>query len=219
MLSFAGFHDSGIKRAAPFRDELLSIERLEERARALAGRFTVAPPRRFARGVFPRLDENARQLRAVYRELSDDAHRGEFVTAASEWLLDNFPLIDAVISDVHRDLPQRYYREVPKLAAREMAGQARVYALAVELVRHSDSRLELQQLTRFIDSFQMVAPLTIGELWAWPSMLKLVLIENLRRLAEEIRESRRQRRAADAFVARVDAGGRKGRSPVSGELQ
>ena len=80
----------------------------------------------------------------------------------------------------------RYYRELPRLPQRQWAGHARVYAMALELIRHSDSRLDRSQLVRFMNSYQSVAPLTIGELWAWPSILKLALIENLRRLAEEI---------------------------------
>ena len=107
-------------------------------------------------------------------------HRGEFVTPAGEWLLDNFHLVASEIRDVRQNLPRGYYRELPKLASRELAGNARVYALAVELIRHSDSRLDRAQLVRFLDAFQTVAPLTIGELWAWPSMLKLALVENLR---------------------------------------
>ena len=87
--------------------------------------------------------------------------------------------------------PRTYYRELPSLASREQAGDARIYAMAVELVRHSDSRIDRQQLAVFLNSYQRVAPLTIGELWAWPSMLKLALIENLRRLADETLERAR----------------------------
>ena len=76
--------------------------------------------------------------------------------------------------------------------------------MAVELVRHSDSRIDRQQLAVFVNSYQRVAPLTIGELWAWPSMLKLALIENLRRLAAETLEARRARLAADAYVSRIE---------------
>lgn len=192
----------------PLRDELLSIERLEERARALAAGFTLDPnPRRAARNVLPRFEDNARVLREAYITMADDVHRGEFVTPAAEWLLDNFHLVASEVLDVRRNLPPGYYRELPKLALRELAGHARVYALAEEIIRHSDSRLDRQQLVRFMNSFQAVAPLTIGELWAWPSMLKLALIENLRRLAEETLEARAAVRAADAYVARVDAAG------------
>ncbi|MEK7730250.1 MAG: hypothetical protein AAB363_00170, partial [Planctomycetota bacterium] len=87
----------------PFRDELLSIELLEERARALGARFTVDPSRRAARSVFPRFDENARLLRDAYRALADDVHRGQFVTPAAEWLLDNFHLVASEIREVHQN--------------------------------------------------------------------------------------------------------------------
>ena len=118
----------------PLRDELLSIERLEERAKALAARLTVDPtPRRNARDVFPRFDDNARVLREAYLSMAEDVHRGEFVTSAAEWLLDNYHLVASEIRDVRQNLPRGYYRELPKLATRELAGDARVYALAVEL--------------------------------------------------------------------------------------
>ncbi|MHB8094179.1 MAG: GH36-type glycosyl hydrolase domain-containing protein [Candidatus Aminicenantales bacterium] len=192
----------------PLRDELLSIEKLEERARTLAARFTLDPnSRRSARNVLPRFEDNVRVLRKSYITLADDVHRGGIVTPAAEWLLDNYHLVASEVLDVRRNLPPGYYRELPKLALRELAGHARVYALAEEIIRHSDSRLDRQQLVRFMNGFQAVAPLTIGELWAWPSMLKLALIENLRRLAEETIEARAAVRAADAYVARVDASG------------
>src|SRR5258705_11392061 len=171
----------------PLRDELLSIERLEERALALAASLTVDPnPRRRAGDTFPRFEDNVRVLRTAYRTLAEDVRNATFVVPAADWLLDNFHLITAEITDIRRNLPRTYSRTLPTLASREHAGHARIYAIAVELIRHSDSRLDRQQLIQFLNSYQRVAPLTIGELWAWPSMLKLALIENLRRLTEEL---------------------------------
>ena len=192
----------------PLRAELLSIERLEDRAKALAASFTLArDPRRNARPFFSRLHDNARVLREAYRVLADDVHRREFVPPAAEWLLDNFHLIEAEIRGIRHDLPLQYYLQLPKLASRAMAGVARVYAMALELIRHTDGRLDRQQLVRFVAAYQTVAPLTIGELWAWPSMLKLALIENLRRLADETLQSRDARLRADGYLARIDAVG------------
>ena len=205
----------------PFRDELLSVERLDERARALAASFTIDPnPRRRARNIFPRFDDNARVLRDAYRTLAEDVRTGVFITAAAEWLLDNFHLVTSEIRDIGQHLPGTYYRQLPTLASREQAGHTRVYSMAVELVRHSDSRIDRQQLGVFINSFQRVAPLTIGELWAWPSMLKLALIENLRRLAVETLEARSARMDADAYVSRLEreAGDTAGQLPSSFEI-
>jgi cyclic beta-1,2-glucan synthetase len=190
----------------PFRDELLSIERLEERAVALAAHFTLDPRHRPARDIFPRFRDNVLALRHAYRTLADDVRGGEFLTPASEWLLDNYHLIAAEAGDIRQHLPHKYYRQLPTLASREHHSYPRIYAMAVELLRHSDSRLELQQLTSFVNSYQRVAPLTIGELWAWPSMLKLALIENLRRLADEIIDGRVARRDADKYLSQIEHG-------------
>src|SRR6266550_8966176 len=187
----------------PFRDELLGIERLDERALSLGARFTVDTGRRRARSIFPRFTDNARALRAAYHALAEDVQNGQFIPAAAEWLLDNFHLVTSDIVDIRQNLPRTYYRELPSLAVRQQAGDARIYGIAVELIRHSDSRLDVQQLTLFLNSFQRVAPLTIGELWAWPSMLKLALIENLRRLADEMLQGRDARLRADGYLAQI----------------
>ena len=198
----------------PLRDALLNIEGLEARARALAASLTVDPnPRRRARDTFARFEENARVLRHAYRILADDVRQGQFVVTAADELLDNFHLITAEIADIRQNLPRTYARALPRLAAPEHAGRARVYAMAMELVRHRDSRLDREQLIHFLQAYQRIAPLTLGELWAWPSMLKLALVENLRRLADELLSARGARQAADTFVSRVDDGRSVGASP------
>ena len=185
--------------SSPLHGELLGVARLEERARTLAAGFTLSRnPRRGALRLPRRLAHDRRVLRHAYLTLSGDAQHAEAVAPGTEWLLDNFPLVEGQMREVRHNLPQRYYRELPKLATRELAGRARIYAMAVEILRYSDARLDAHRLTRFIYAYQTVAPLTIGELWAWPSMLKLALIEHLRRLAEELLETRAGRLAADA---------------------
>ena len=197
-----------LRRAAavepPLRAELLDIDRIEHRARDLAAAIILDPnPRRRPRDAFPRFEENVRVLREAYRTLADDVRAGRFAAPAADWLIDNFPLIIAETSEIRRNLPRRYSRTLPTVAGGEYAGHARMYVLAIELIRHSDSRLDHKQLLQFLRSYQRVTPLTIGELWAWPSMLKLVLIENLRRLAEELIVDRTARLAADEYVAKL----------------
>jgi cyclic beta-1,2-glucan synthetase len=188
----------------PLRAELLSIDRIEDRARVLASSLLLDPnPRRRPRDTYPRFEDNVRVLRAAYRTLADDVRAGQFVAPAADWFIDNFPLIIAEMTEIRRNLPRRYSRTLPTVSGGEHDGHARMYALAIELIRHSDSRLDRQQLIQFIRSYQRVAPLTIGELWAWPSMLKLVLIENLRRLAAELIADRNARLAADEYVAKI----------------
>ena len=199
---------------SPLHGELLGVERLEERARALAAEFTLSRnPRRGPPRLLRRLSYDARVLRLAYRMLAGDVRRGEPIAPAAEWLLDNFHLVEAEMREIRHHLPTRYYRELPKLATRELAGTARVYAMAVELLRYSDARLDAKRLERFIYAYQTVAPLSIGELWAWPSMLKLALIEHVRRLSEEVIESRAGRLQADHLFAEFESAPVKGRLP------
>ncbi len=191
----------------PLRGEVLSVEGLEARAKTLAAEFTLLPAtQRSGHDVLPRLEENISVLSAAYRILADDVHQGVAVAPAAEWLLDNFHLVESEARAAQHDLPVRYYRKLPKLAAREFLGKARVHAMALELIRHGDGRLDAERLTRFVRAFQTIAPLTIGELWALSSMLKLALIENLRLLTDGIVTGRAARREADAALARLERG-------------
>ena len=191
----------------PLRGEVLSLEGLEERARTLAAFFTLSrEDRKSGHDDLPRLAANLEFLREAYGVLVEDVHRGASVPPAAEWLLDNFHLVESEAYAVQHDLPARYYRKLPKLAARELSGKARIHAMALELIRHSDGRLDAERLTRFLLAYQTVVPLTIGELWAWPSMLKLALIENLRRIAEALVEGSGARRQADGLLTKIEAG-------------
>ena len=188
--------------STPLHGELLGVERLEERARVLAAGFTLSRhPRRGPHRLLRRLTDDARVLRQAYRLLAGDVRRGEAMGPAAEWLLDNFHLVEGEIREIRHYLPTRYYLKLPKLATRELSGTARVYAMAVELLRYSDARLDLERLVRFMNAYQTVAPLSLGELWAWPSLLKLALIEHVRRLSEELLESRAGCLEADRHFA------------------
>ncbi len=146
-------------------------------------------------------------MRSAYQSLVLAVRRGEAVPPAAEWLLDNYHVIESGISDVARNLPRRYSRQLPRLASPEMAGLTRVHAMAVEFVRSSDARVDLLRMTRFLKAYQSLAPLSLGELWAWPSMLKLCLIEHIRCLADEMVASRRGEGAAGRLYARFESAG------------
>src|SRR3972149_1018304 len=173
--------------------ELLSIELLGEHARRLAALLSIAPRRHGSgRAHLRQIDDHMRALRDVYTEFAEDA-RHEAMSPAAEWLLDNFHIIAAAARDIHHDLPPAFFKRLPRIAADEFAGLPRTYALALELVGCSAGRLEAQRLQRFISAFQSVTPLTMGELWAWPSALKLALLDHLRMRADELAASRAHR--------------------------
>ena len=187
-------------RPGPASIDLLGIEPLEEHARRLAALFTVSAGRRGSAAHLKKLRQHARALRQVYTSLAADAARGEPSSPAAEWLLDNFHIVLAALRDIHHDLPASFFRRLPWIAADEFEGLPRIYAMALELIRCSAGRLDSQRVHRFVTAFQSITPLTMGELWAWPSALKLALVEHVRTRADVMATSRAHRLGADRLV-------------------
>ncbi len=181
----------------PIRRELYSVERLEQFAAAIADEHqTVDYPKRFQK-LRPRLEDNREVLVAAYYSLTNAIRDDRSVSQAAEWLVDNFHIVEDQLREIHEDLPASYYRELPKLVEGEFAGFPRIYAIAISIIAHTDSRLEVDTLARFLRAYQAVTPLTIGELWAIAITLRFSLVENLRRLAQLIVVSREEREEAD----------------------
>ncbi|HSC94602.1 MAG TPA: glycosyl transferase, partial [Burkholderiales bacterium] len=196
-------------RAAPWdneesiREELFSIERLEQHAASLAAAQPVVAGRVTGRSLAVRLRENESVLLEAYRTIGHAVGAGRAITPAAEWLLDNYHLVEEQIREIRDDLPPGYYRQLPKLATGPFAGYPRVLGVAWAFVAHTDSRFDPGVLRRFVRAYQRVQPLTIGELWAVAITLRIVLLENLRRAAMRIVASRAARQEADALADRL----------------
>ena len=188
---------------APIRFEVFNTERLQQHAISLADaqRKTC-----FKKGqkLIPRVRENAVVLLNAYQAVDAEVRGQHAITPAAEWLLDNFHVIEEQLADIYADLPESYARELPKLEDGIFAGYPRVYGIAWALVAHTDSRFNPDLLHLFISAYQSVTPLSLGELWAIPITLRVLLIENLRRLAVGIMRSQHGRRLADQFVDHIE---------------
>ncbi|HHA3832825.1 TPA: glucoamylase family protein [Pseudomonas aeruginosa] len=185
---------------APVREELFGVERLEHHGESLAAAqpVTARPP--IVRPLRRRLADNAAALLTAYRASASELEQGRRVVPAAEWLLDNYHVVEEQIREIRDDLPPGYYRQLPKLASGPFAGYPRVFGLAWAFVAHTDSHLDLELLRRFIAAYQRVQPLSIGELWAVAITLRIVLVENLRRLVDQIGQGRAERAEADVLA-------------------
>jgi cyclic beta-1,2-glucan synthetase len=186
----------------PIRAEIFSVERLEQYAQTLAAEHKTIIKKGRAQ-LLPRLEENGRKLVAAYRSLVEALRTGRAISPAAEWLVDNFHIIEEQLREIRQDLPKGFYHELPKLADGLLKDYPRIYALALALIAHTDSRLDTNTLRRFIAAYQTVSPLTIGELWAVAITLRLALVENLTRLASTIVRARGEREQADKLADRL----------------
>ena len=208
MTSFRGLHTDSTRATVwdsgePIRAELFSAERLEQHAESLAAAQTVSTRRVRAQPLSSRLRDNGRVLLEAHRAIALAIAEGRAITPAASWLAENYHVIEEQIWQIHDDLPPGYYRQLPKLADGPLAGYPRVLGIAWAFVAHTDSRLDPQELSRFVGAYQRVQPLTIGELWAVVITLRIVLVENLRRAAERIAQRRDARDEADALADRL----------------
>ncbi|MCC6290414.1 MAG: cyclic beta 1-2 glucan synthetase [Chitinophagaceae bacterium] len=167
------------------RSELFTLQQMEQHARSLASKHMLTKSKSSEK-MLKRLSDNESILMDVHNLLTETVKQNGRINPAGEWLLDNFYLIEDQIYTGKKHLPKGYSKELPQLANGASEGLPRVYDIVVELISHSDGRVDMESLSGFIRAYQSVTILKIGELWAIPIMLRLALIENLRRLSTQI---------------------------------
>ncbi|GBR46451.1 cyclic beta 1-2 glucan synthetase [Acetobacter pomorum DSM 11825] len=189
----------------PIKSEIFGIERLEAHAKSLAAAQGIIPAKYNRRGqpLKRRLAENAAFLAAANETVTKASQRGRQLPPAAQWLADNYALIDMQIREISLNLPIGYYTRLPKLANGPFVNLPRVFGITWAFVAHTDSYLQPDFLRRFLLAYQTVSPLTIGELWAVPITLRIVLIENLRRVVSAIIESHISQQTADVLVEQL----------------
>ncbi len=178
------------------KNRLFSLEHLCDYARDLARELKVVERPSRSTDMFFRLQESTQQIQATYEHLTTSGRRGETVSGDAEWLLDNYYVVEEQLQEIKEDLPPRYFAQLPKLDS----GEPRVYRLAHELILHTDGLLDEDTIVAYAQAFQSVAPLTIGEMWAVPIMLRIGLVEYLGKLSMAMKSVREQRSRANAVL-------------------
>ena len=185
--------------APPLRAELFGATQMEQHGKTLAGSHRLSV-QRAPDQLLARLAENQQVLLEAYNLLTAAGKAKRRISPAGEWLLDNFYLIEEQIRTAKRHLPKGYSRELPRLAHGPSARLPRVYDIALEAIAHGDGRVDRESLSRFVAAYQKITALKLGELWAIPIMLRLALIENLRRVGAREAASTIDRDRASAWA-------------------
>lgn len=157
----------------------------------------------FQPSLLKRLKKSARILSLLRRNVAEGEYVEQTLTLSAEWLLDNTYVIQGSIEEIQRNLPLKFYRELPKILRGPLKGLPRIYACAVELVHGTAGKLSRESIIEFIKSYQTVHPLTIGELWALALLLRLRLIECVQFLAVEIDRRMREGELASFWGNRL----------------
>ena len=179
---------------------LLGAAGLADHGAALARLHAIAEPRAPKQTFFPRLRENVEVLGQACALLDEHANQGHHLAPAAGWLIDNVTLLQQQLDTVGDNLPRHYFAKLPRLRDAPLSGLPRVYGIAWDWVAHTDSGLGESLLETYLTAYQSACELTLGELWAIPTTLRVVLVENLRRLAERAAAAQAARDMAHRWI-------------------
>jgi len=187
----------------PLREELFSSEQMERFGKILASRHKLSenPAKDH---LLTRLADNEFTLQEVRKLLTDSIKKNHQVTPAGEWLIDNFYLVEEHILIAKKHFPKNYSEELPQLLhGTSTIGFTRSYDIALQVISHSDGRIDIEILDRFVKAYQTITNLKLGELWSIPIMLRLALIENIRRVSARIAIDKVDRNLADYWAEKM----------------
>ncbi|MCY6958910.1 GH36-type glycosyl hydrolase domain-containing protein [Clostridium brassicae] len=155
------------------------------------------------RKLIKSLDKSYENIIKGYEYIEDNAKYKKDVPPAAEWLLDNLYLIEKEYKHIKYNMPNKYYKHLPVISKGMMKGYPRIYHIAVELVSHTDGRIDEDTVERFIKAYQSNTILSSGELWALPIMLRIALIQNIGNITQNIVFSQEEKRRADHISNRL----------------
>lgn len=187
----------------PIRSEIFGPERFAQHGRSLGLTHQAVRPHAREATFFPRLRSNIASLRLAHAYLGLREAGGDDISPAAEWLLDNFHLIEAQLQAIHDGLPRSYFRSLPVLQDEPLAGLPRIYGVAWAFVAHTDSDFDDDLLVRYLAAYQDSRELGLAETWALPTTLRVVLVENLRRLAERLATQKAAHALANLVCDRI----------------
>ncbi len=176
----------------------LSAEELEEHAKKIAIEHTVTKKRNTLNWPVPRMNDNFGFISSVYRGLNEDVSRKKTVPSSAEWLLDNFYIIEEQVKGLRRDLSRTDFVRLPLLRSGRYKGYARILAVALELAANTDV-IDEKVISDYLKTYQSDNVLFDREIWAVPVVMRLALIENIRYLCENVKNTQQQWRKADKF--------------------
>jgi cyclic beta-1,2-glucan synthetase len=149
------------------------------------------------------LFRNKKSLKKAYFYFAESDDKNEPIASGSEWLVDNFPLLEQQIKTSEDFLLEKLDEKLPKLTEGPFKGFPRIYWIAEELIEHTDAVVSEQNLVSFIENFQKNQPLMMRELWGFSKMLTLVIVKKLTQLSAFNVEARKQQLTADKLIHEI----------------
>ena len=178
-------------------------EDLEKHAFEIAHHYSDIKNTNCKKKLISNLDRSYEKILKGYENIDKEGKNKKEVLPAAEWLLDNLYLVEKEYKSIKHNMPQTYYNDLPVIYKGVMKGYPRVYHIAIEIVSHTDGRMDENIIANFIRSYQKNTVLTSGELWAFPIMLRIALVQNISKITEKIVKAQQDKQEAELVAERL----------------
>ena len=186
-----------IDRKLNMRDALLSSDQLEGHAKTTAAEHSVRKRHSYLNWPVLWMNQNYEIILSVYKSLNSDIQKKLTVPPAAEWLMDNFYIIEEQVKSIRRDLDLKSYFKLPVLKSGFLKGYARIFAVSVEIIMHTDGQINESVVLEYLKAYQSHNILFEREIWALPLVIRLALIDNIKHQCKKIENTIAYWRKAD----------------------
>lgn len=166
-----------------------------------SGKETALPAYEEQNNFHGRLIENAKIILHAFQISDISARNNETIAPSAQWLIDNHYTIDQTIQQLRCNFPKSFIKQLPPYE--NNAKIPRILVLAWLYIAYTDSRFSQETLTAIVNGFQEICNLKIGELWALPFIIRMILIENVRRLSLRIDQARHMSHLANQAADKI----------------
>ena len=118
-------------------------------------------------------------LEKAHTYFREATNKGNSLTFASEWMLDNYYIIKRTFQQISQDMPTSFYNQLPKLMDNSLKDLPRIYVIGCAELSSQKYLLNMEDMQDTLIKVQQDVTLTMGELWALPIILRYRLIQIL----------------------------------------
>nr|WP_320026350.1 glucoamylase family protein [uncultured Acetobacterium sp.] len=153
--------------------------------------------KKLIKSPFKRMNKNFRVILRTYRSLNNEVRAKSAVPPASEWLLDNFYIIEEEVQHIRRDSTKKSFMSLPILWSGKLVGHSRIYGVLYDLVNNTNGLIDDKKLTDHLKHYQTQCVLFNRELMSIPPLMTMALLENIRTICDTIDATQTEWHAAD----------------------
>ena len=179
---------------------MLEKSQLQKHLEKIASSYNITTKSQKDTYPIPGLIENFKTIEEVYNLLNEHLKLGINIHPAGEWLLDNFYIIEETVKQIQKELTLKKYTNFVGIANGEYKGFARIYVLASEIVAYSDNKIEKENLSDYLESYQNKKTLSMDEIWNIGTFLQIAIIENITQCCIKIYSSQIQKYKAESIT-------------------